>query len=133
MAIIGCLFHLKVPGTHALFLTKSFPLLLSTSPPLHTVSSPHPISTSPHHSTSPHPTHLSSTLSHPPHPTPQFTTLENTPPEFLICGSAARQAFSADTFPLGLATLHLLTGQEPYEELLADVRCPAYLKQIWAG
>ena len=25
--------------------------------------------------------------------------------------------------------LHLLTGQEPYEELLQDIRCPAYLKQ----
>jgi hypothetical protein len=32
----------------------------------------------------------------------QFTTLENTPPEFLIAGSGARQAYSADTFPLGI-------------------------------
>ncbi len=65
----------------------------------------------------------------------QFTTLENTPPEFLICGSAARQCFSADTFSLGLCFLHLLTGFEPYEELLKDVRCPKYLtsrlQKIW--
>ena len=85
-------------------------------------------SLSPPQPSPPHPTPLN-----PPHPSPQFTTLENTPPEFLICGSAARQAFSADTFPLGLATLHLLTGQEPYEELLVDVRCPAYLKRVWQG
>ena len=113
--------------------------------------------------------------------TQQFTTLENTPPEYLICGSTARQAFSADTFPLGntsyqcscqytlstyslthpvsttfvffflssllllllplsasslsvgLCMLHLLTGQEPYEELLQDIRCPAYLKQELAS
>ena len=59
----------------------------------------------------------------------QFTTLENVPPEFLITGSAARQAYSADTFPLGLSVLHLLTGEEPYEELLKNVLCPLYLKQ----
>jgi hypothetical protein len=57
----------------------------------------------------------------------QFTTLENTPPEFLILGSAARQSFSADTFCLGLSFFHLLTGYEPYEELLKDVVCPSYL------
>lgn len=59
----------------------------------------------------------------------QFTTLENSPPEFLILGSAARQAFSADTFCLGLSFLHLLTGIGPYEELLHDVRCPLHLAQ----
>ena len=57
----------------------------------------------------------------------QLTTLENTPPEFLILGSVARQAYSADTFCLGLSFLHLLTGEEPYEVLLEDVRCPPYL------
>mmetsp|Transcript_205 Transcript_205/g.460 ORF Transcript_205/g.460 Transcript_205/m.460 type:complete len:1254 (+) Transcript_205:3-3764(+) len=57
----------------------------------------------------------------------QFTTLENTPPEFLLLGSWARQGCSADTFPLGLCFFHLLTGYEPYEELLKDVRCPPYL------
>ena len=31
----------------------------------------------------------------------QLTTLENTPPEFLLAGTGARQAYSADTFPLG--------------------------------
>ena len=30
-------------------------------------------------------------------------------------------------FP-GLCALHLLTGQEPYEELLRNVHCPDYLK-----
>jgi hypothetical protein len=35
----------------------------------------------------------------------QFTTLENTPPEFLISGSGARQAYSADTFPLGISII----------------------------
>lgn len=58
----------------------------------------------------------------------QFTTLENTPPEFLLLGSAARQSYSADTFCVGLAMLHLLTGQDPYEELLKDVKCPKYLE-----
>ncbi len=66
----------------------------------------------------------------------QFTTLENTPPEFLLLGSMARQAFSADTFPLGLAYFHLLTGVEPYEALLADIYCPPYLirqlQQVWS-
>jgi len=61
--------------------------------------------------------------------------LENAPPEFYLLGSAARQSYSADTFCLGLCFLHLLTGQEPYEELLMDVRCPAYLaerlRKIW--
>lgn len=57
----------------------------------------------------------------------QFTTLENTPPEFLLLGSFARQSYAADTFPLGLCLLHLLTGYAPYEELLKDVHCPAYL------
>ena len=66
----------------------------------------------------------------------QFTTIENTPPEFLLLGSAARQSFSSDTFGLGLCFLHLLTGHEPYEELLREVRCPPYLKgllrDIWS-
>lgn len=57
----------------------------------------------------------------------QFTTLENAPPEFLLMGSLARQGFSADTFPLGLCYLHLLTGYEPYEILMQDVYCPPYL------
>lgn len=57
----------------------------------------------------------------------QFTTLENSPPEFLLLGSAARQSYASDTFPLGLCFFHLLTGYAPYEELLADVHCPTYL------
>jgi serine/threonine protein kinase len=57
----------------------------------------------------------------------QFTTLENTPIEFLVLGSRARQAFSADTFPLGLAFLHLLAGKDPYEELMSEVTCPPAL------
>jgi len=65
----------------------------------------------------------------------QFTTLENTPPEYLLLGSAARQSFSADTFMLGLSLLHLLTGHEPYEVLLANARCPLYLcnqlRELW--
>lgn len=31
----------------------------------------------------------------------QYTTLENTPPEFLVMGNLARQAYSSDTFCLG--------------------------------
>lgn len=66
----------------------------------------------------------------------QFTTLENTPPEYFLLGSAARQAFSADTYMLGLSFLHLLTGHEPYEVLLANVRCPLYLcgllESLWS-
>ena len=42
----------------------------------------------------------------------QFTTLENTPIEYLILGSEARQAYSADTFCLGLCFFHLLTGTQ---------------------
>jgi hypothetical protein len=30
---------------------------------------------------------------------------------------------------IGLCVLHLLTGNEPYEELLKDVHCPVYLKE----
>lgn len=41
----------------------------------------------------------------------------------------ARQAYSADTFCLGLSLLHLLTGEAPYEELLQDIHCPAYLAE----
>lgn len=50
-------------------------------------------------------------------------------------GSWARQSYAADTFPLGLCLFHLLTGYAPYEELLKDVHCPAYLatvlRDIW--
>jgi hypothetical protein len=60
----------------------------------------------------------------------QFTTLENTPIEFFLLGSDARQAYSADTFCLGLSMLHLVTGHEPYESLLKDVLCPRYLIQL---
>ena len=42
-------------------------------------------------------------------------------------GNISRQAYSADTFCLGLSFLHLLTGEEPYEELLKEIRCPTYL------
>lgn len=50
-------------------------------------------------------------------------------------GSHARQSFSSDTFCLGLCFLHLLTGYEPYEEILKDVHCPRHLykklKILW--
>lgn len=50
-------------------------------------------------------------------------------------GSWARQSYASDTFPLGLCLFHLLTGYAPYEELLKDVHCPAYLatllRDIW--
>jgi serine/threonine protein kinase len=66
-----------------------------------------------------------------------FTTLENTAPEFLLLGSAARQSFASDTFALGLCFLHLLTGHEPYEEMMAAVHCPAFLhskiEAIWSA
>ncbi|DAZ95524.1 TPA: hypothetical protein N0F65_001863 [Lagenidium giganteum] len=65
----------------------------------------------------------------------QFTTLENTPIEFLLEGDLAVQSFAADTFSLGLCLLHLFTGCAPYEEILADVRCPKFLlrdlKAMW--
>ena len=48
----------------------------------------------------------------------QFTTLENTPVEFN--GGEETQDFTADTFSLGLAVLHLFVGSAPYEE----VQCP---------
>ena len=66
-----------------------------------------------------------------------FTTLENTPPDFLLCGSGARQGFAADAFGLGLCVLHLLTGRAPYEELTAPLHCPAELRQalrrVWSA
>jgi hypothetical protein len=42
-------------------------------------------------------------------------------------GSNSRQSYSSDTFCLGLSFFHLLTGEEPYEELLKDIKCPNYL------
>ena len=57
-----------------------------------------------------------------------LTTLENTPPDFLLCGSGARQTYAADAFALGLCVLHLLTGKAPYEEIAAPLRCPAELR-----
>jgi hypothetical protein len=67
----------------------------------------------------------------------QFTTLENTDIDWLLHGSAAQQAFSADTFALGLAVAHLFTGGGPYEELLEEVTCPAALRaellRLWQG
>jgi serine/threonine protein kinase len=47
-------------------------------------------------------------------------------------GSSCRQSYAADTFSLGLCFLHLLTGHEPYEELLKDVKCPVYLQELLA-
>lgn len=67
----------------------------------------------------------------------RFTTLENTPPEFLVEGDKVQLHYSADTFPLGLAVLHLFTGAMPYEEWMADVTCPpelrAALAKVWQG
>ena len=56
-----------------------------------------------------------------------FNTLENTPIEYLLLGSYCRQSYSADTYCLGLCYFHLLSGYEPYEVLLAEVKCPTYL------
>ena len=65
-----------------------------------------------------------------------FTTLENTPVEYLM-DTHPKQTSAADAFPLGLAVLHVLTGAQPYEEILADVRCPAALASAlsaaWMG
>jgi len=47
----------------------------------------------------------------------------------LILGSTARQAYSADTFCMGLSFLHLLTGDEPYEVLMEKLKCPRYLAE----
>ena len=62
-----------------------------------------------------------------------FTTVENTPPDFLLLGSRARQDFKADSFALGLCWLHLLTGKAPYEELLDSVQCPKGLREALDG
>ena len=40
-----------------------------------------------------------------------FTTIENTPPEMLFWGTRAVQSYEMDTFSLGLAALHIFTGQ----------------------
>ena len=42
---------------------------------------------------------------------PQFATLENTPPEYLLCGSDARQGYAADLWAMALCLLHLITGK----------------------
>lgn len=60
----------------------------------------------------------------------QFTTIENTPPDFLILGDAAKQGHAHDLFGLGLCMLHLFTGKAPYEELLDEVKCPAFFKDL---
>lgn len=59
----------------------------------------------------------------------QYTTLENTPPDFLLLGTRARQDSKADCFALGLCWLHLLTGRAPYEEVLESVACPKELRE----
>ena len=58
-----------------------------------------------------------------------LTTLENAPVEFLALGNRALQGFHCDAFSLGLAVLHLFSGHGPYEELLAEVCCPAELRR----
>jgi hypothetical protein len=54
-----------------------------------------------------------------------------------LLGSECVQSFTADTFAIGLCYLHLLTGLEPYEEILKNVKCPAYLSkrltEVWTG
>lgn len=66
-----------------------------------------------------------------------FTTLENLPPEYYLCGSGAVQGYAADAWALGLSMLHLFTGCAPYEEVLAEVRCPVALREeltrIWSS
>ena len=46
-----------------------------------------------------------------------------------MLGSHAREAFTADTFCLGLSFFHLLSGEEPYEEHLKSIKCPIYLRK----
>ena len=64
-----------------------------------------------------------------------FPTLENTAPEYLFQGSACRQSCLADTYALGLSYVHLLAGTDPYNEMMHEVHCPAYLSkklgEIW--
>lgn len=63
-----------------------------------------------------------------------WTTIENVPVELFTHGASADvHAFAADTFSLGLAVLHLFTGDRPYEEILHDVRCPPPLCAALAG
>ena len=53
----------------------------------------------------------------------------------MLLGSDARQAYSADTFCLGLSLLHLATGSAAYEVHLQHVLCPQYLilqlQKLW--
>ena len=57
-----------------------------------------------------------------------FGTLENTPPECFLL-QHPKQSWATDTFPLGLAALHLFTGGAPYEEVLDGVACPQLLRE----
>jgi serine/threonine protein kinase len=59
----------------------------------------------------------------------QFTILENIPPEYFLCGNMAKQGYSNECFAIGLSMLHLFTGQL-YQEILASVVCPSYLKTM---
>jgi serine/threonine protein kinase len=58
-----------------------------------------------------------------------YTTLENTPIDFLILGTCSKQGFEADTWCLGLSFVHLLTGGQPYEEIMENCKCPAELRE----
>ncbi|RYE85063.1 MAG: hypothetical protein EOO65_01120 [Methanosarcinales archaeon] len=60
-----------------------------------------------------------------------FTTIDNAPPEFFIMGNQVVQAYATDTWALGLTLLHCLTGDCPYEEILASVKCPPRLHAVW--
>lgn len=57
----------------------------------------------------------------------QLTTLENSPIEYLLQGSVARQSYAADTWCLGLCMFHMVSGMEPYEVLVEELVCPPYL------
>jgi serine/threonine protein kinase len=66
-----------------------------------------------------------------------ITTVENSPPEFFMWGNTCVQAYSIDTWALGLCFLHLLTGAAPYEEMMESIFCPEAVMQklrlIWEG
>jgi serine/threonine protein kinase len=59
------------------------------------------------------------------------TTWENLLPAMLIWGDRALQGYDSDVHALGLCMLHLCTGDAPYEETVAALRCPRALADAW--
>jgi len=66
-----------------------------------------------------------------------FTTFENVAPEMYWAGDDATQGYALDVWSLGLCLLHMLTGAMPYEETMAQVKCPDALRgalhAVWGG